>query len=89
MENTLCENARRQEHQAQYAHVQAGKSCVQAVRCNNAQAQDISEEGTISQMLLKIMAKLDQQESLNHTILERVTKVENESKWGAIPNRQN
>jgi hypothetical protein len=40
-------------------------------------------------MLLKIMAKLEQQESLNKTILERVTKLENDSKRRAIPDRQN
>jgi hypothetical protein len=39
-------------------------------------------------MLLKIIAELDQQESLNQTILERVTKLENESKRRAIPNRR-
>jgi hypothetical protein len=69
MENTLCENAKRQERQAQYTHVQAGRSYAQAVSSNNEQAQDVLEESTISHMLLKIMAKLDQQESLNRTIL--------------------
>jgi hypothetical protein len=63
MENTLRENAKRQEHQAQCAHVQAGRSYAQAVRSNNGQAQDVLDEGTISQMLLKVVAKLDQQES--------------------------
>jgi hypothetical protein len=88
-ENTLCENAKRQEHQVQYAHVQAGRSYTQAVSSINEQAQDTLDDGTISQMLLKIMAKLDQQESLNRTILKRVTKLENESKRRAITNRQN
>jgi hypothetical protein len=82
-ENTLCENAKGHEYQEQYAHVQAGRSYAQAVRSNNEQAQGILlDEGTISQMLLKIMAKLDQQESLNRMILERVTKLENESHNG-------
>jgi hypothetical protein len=40
-------------------HVQAGRSYAQAARSNNGQAQDILDEGTISQMLLKIMAEPD------------------------------
>jgi hypothetical protein len=79
--NTLYENANRQEHQAQYAHVQAGRSY--------AQAQDVLDEGTISQMLLKIMANRDQMKNLNRIILERTTKLENDSKRRAIINRQN
>jgi hypothetical protein len=84
----MCENAKRQECQVQCTHKQERRSYTQAIS-NNAQEQDVSEEGTITQMLLKIMAKLDQQESLNHTILERVTKLENKSKRRAIPNIQN
>jgi hypothetical protein len=85
----LCENAKREEWQAQYIHVQADRSSAQAVRSNNGQAQNAIEEGSNSQLLLKIMAELDQQESLNRTILDRVTKLENDSKRRAIPCRQN
>jgi hypothetical protein len=53
----LCENAKGQEHQVQYTHVQAGRSYMQAVRSNHEQAQNVLEESTIRQMLLKIMAK--------------------------------
>jgi 16S rRNA C1402 (ribose-2'-O) methylase RsmI len=60
-ENTLHENAKRQEHQTQYTHVQAGRSYAQATRSNSEQAQNV-QECAISQMLLKIMAKLQQQE---------------------------
>jgi hypothetical protein len=70
-------------------HVQAGRSNAQAARSNNEEAQNIEEESTISHMLLKIMAKLEQQESLNKTIVERVTELENDSKRRAIPDRQN
>jgi hypothetical protein len=76
----LYENAKRQEQQAQYIHVQAGRSYAQAVRSNNEQAQNALEESTISQMLMKITVKLDQQESLNRTILARVTKLEHEAR---------
>jgi hypothetical protein len=79
----LCENANIQEHQAQYTHSQAGRSYAQVVRSNSEQAENILEESAISQMLLKIMAKLDQQENLNWIILE------NNSKRTAILNRQN
>jgi short subunit fatty acids transporter len=75
----LCENAKSQERQA-------GRSYAQAVSSNNEQAQDVLEESTFSQTLLKIMTKLDQQEGLNRAILERVTKLENDSKWRAISN---
>jgi hypothetical protein len=77
------------DRNAKRTHVQAGRSYAQAVRSNNEQAQDILEESTFSQMLLKIMGKLDQQEGLNRTILERVTKLENDSKRRAISTRQN
>jgi hypothetical protein len=35
---------------------------VQAARSNDEQAQNVLEESTISQMLMNIMAKLEQQE---------------------------
>jgi hypothetical protein len=69
-------------------HVQAGRCHAQAVRRNNEQAQNALQERTISQALLKIMVKLDQQESLNRTILDRVTKLEHDSKRRAIANSQ-
>jgi hypothetical protein len=64
------------------AHRANYRGCI-AARSNSEEAQNIQEESTISQMLLKIMAKLEQQESLNQTILE------NDSKRRAIPDRQN
>jgi hypothetical protein len=62
---------------------------VQAARSNTEQTQNVLEENTNSQMLQKIMAKLEQQESLNRAILERVTRLENDSKRRAISDRQN
>lgn len=86
-ETKTSENITRQLQQVQYSQTQVGKTYGQIAGNTNVNVQELQEEMTVNQMLTKIIEKLDQQDSINKAILERVKILELGSTRGANQNK--